>query len=107
MTKLIFLRHGESEYNRIKKYAGQLDVPLSEVGKQQAIIAGSYIAKNYKIDEIYSSNLSRAIETAQPIANALKLPIHIDKRLSELDSGVWTDQYIRYKGEISDRIFGI
>ena len=103
MTKLIFLRHGESEYNRIKKYAGQLDVPLSEVGKQQAIIAGSYIAKNYKIDEIYSSNLSRAIETAQPIANA----IHIDKRLSELDSGVWTDQYIRYKGEISDRIFGI
>lgn len=68
MTKLIFLRHGESEYNRIKKYAGQLDVPLSEVGKQQAIIAGSYIAKNYKIDEIYSSNLSRAIETAQPIA---------------------------------------
>ncbi len=104
MTRLLFLRHGYSEYNHIKKFTGQLDIPLTELGRRQAEITGKYILENHEIDEIYSSDLSRTMDTAQPVADALHLPIHTDKRLRELDMGEWTDQYIddvkeRYKNE--------
>lgn len=104
MTNLIFVRHGHSEYNHIRKYAGQLDVPLTELGRQQALITAKYILQGYKIDKIFSSDLSRAIDTVQPVADALGLVIHSDKRLRELDSGEWTNEYIdvvkeKYKDE--------
>ena len=104
MVKFIFLRHGESEYNRIKKFTGHLNARLTDVGKLQAKIASEYILQNYKIDVVYSSDLSRAVDTATPVANALNLSINTDKRLREFDLGKWTDLYIndvkaRYKDE--------
>lgn len=94
MIKFIFLRHGESETNRTKKFTGQLDVNLTDVGKRQAEIAGAYILQNFKIDALYSSDLSRAIETITPVANALNLPVNKDKRLREFNLGKWTGLYI-------------
>ena len=89
MTKLIIIRHGESIYNLEHRYTGQIDVPLTEKGVLQAKITANYILENYKIDEIYSSDLSRAVNTAKPIADALGLPIKTDKRLREIDAGDW------------------
>lgn len=89
MTKLILIRHGESVFNLKKRYTGQLDVPLTEKGVEQARITAEYILKNYKIDAVYSSDLSRAIETAKPIAEPLGLDIKTDRRLREINSGKW------------------
>lgn len=89
MTRLILIRHGESLYNLEKRYTGQTDVPLTEKGVLQAKITADYIIENYKIDEIYSSDLSRAVETARPIADALGLTIKTDERLREIYAGEW------------------
>lgn len=89
MTRLILIRHGESTYNLEKRYTGQTDVPLTEKGVLQAKITADYILENYKIDEIYSSDLNRAIETARPIADSLGLPIKTDGRLREIYAGEW------------------
>lgn len=93
MVKLILVRHGESEYNILKKISGQLDVPLSALGIKQAEIGAKYILEKKKIDAIYSSDLSRAVNTVKPIADALGLPIHTEKGLREIDLGAWTDGY--------------
>ena len=87
MTRIIFIRHGESEANFKKIGAGQIDFPLTELGKKQARLAAKYILAREKIDCIYSSDLQRAVNTARPVADALKLPINTDKRLREYDTG--------------------
>ena len=58
----------------------------------QAEITAEYVLKNYKIDAIYSSDLSRSVKTAQPIADALGLPIKTDARLREIHAGDWQDR---------------
>ena len=92
MTKLIFIRHGQSTYNLEHRYTGQLDIPLTEKGVRQAEITAEYVLKNYKIDAIYSSDLSRSVNTAKPIADALGLPIKTDARLREIHAGDWQDR---------------
>ena len=89
MTRLILIRHGESEYNLIRRYTGQTDVMLTDKGRLQAKITADYILESYKIDEIISSDLIRAIDTARPIADALGLEIKTDKRLREIYAGDW------------------
>ncbi len=89
MTKIILIRHGESEYNLIRRYTGQSDIDLTDKGRLQAKITGEYILANYKIDEIWSSDLRRAIDTARPIADALGLEIKTDERLREIYAGDW------------------
>ena len=63
---ITLIRHGETEYNVKHITQGQLDVPLNEKGKHQAILAGESL-KNDHFDLIYSSDLSRAFETAKTI----------------------------------------
>lgn len=89
MTRLILIRHGESEANLKEIGAGQIDYPLTELGHRQAELAASYLLANEKIDAIYSSDLQRAYNTARPVAEALHLPIVTDRRLREIDTGSW------------------
>ena len=89
MTTLILIRHGESAANGKGFFAGQLDVPLSNRGQEQAHRVAEYIAKTYAVDAIYSSDLSRAHDTAKPLAEKLKLEIQGKKMLREIDSGDW------------------
>ena len=89
ITRIILLRHGLSVANTGGFLAGQTDVSLEPVGYEQAESAARYIVKNYKIDKIYSSNLSRAYKTALPTAKALSLPIETSAKLRELDVGEW------------------
>ena len=72
-TTLLFIRHGQSMANVSGVFAGQLDVSLSELGRKQAEELKEYLLSKYKIDAIYSSDLSRAYEIALPIAMALGL----------------------------------
>ena len=89
MTRLILIRHGESEYNLVRRYTGQTDVDLTDKGRLQAAITGEFILKNYEIDEVWSSDLRRAIDTARPIAEPLGLEIKTDQRLREIYAGDW------------------
>ena len=86
---LYCVRHGESTYNVEGRLQGQSDEPrLSPLGLKhaQALVAA---LGQLKIDAIYSSPLTRARETAQPLADALGLPVAYDDRLKEIDIGVF------------------
>ncbi|ESR39083.1 phosphoglycerate mutase-like protein 4 [Citrus sinensis] len=67
--EIIVVRHGETPWNVQGKVQGQLDVELNEVGREQAVSVAERLAKEFKISVIYSSDLKRALETAQTIAN--------------------------------------
>ncbi len=87
MLHLMLVRHGETEFNLQRRYQGQMDIPLSDLGKRQAeLVAGRLAAK--EIDAIYASDLSRAMETAQAIAEACGLEVTPEPRLRELKFGV-------------------
>ncbi|MGD8373269.1 MAG: histidine phosphatase family protein [Candidatus Woesebacteria bacterium] len=68
MKHLYIIRHAQSIANSSHKVVGSIDSPLSDLGREQAKIAGRTIKKHFKIDAIYCSPLSRAQETAQIIA---------------------------------------
>lgn len=88
MTTLYLVRHGETPWNVAGRYQGQLDPPLTEHGRQQARAAAAQLAAQ-GISAIYSSDLARAYQTAQALADDLGLPIIIDKRLREINQGEW------------------
>ncbi len=85
------VRHGQTEYNAEGRIQGQSDAPLSQLGVQQAAAVAAALAA-LPIEALYASPLQRAIETARPVATALKLPIRTDRRLMELNAGIFEDQ---------------
>lgn len=89
LTRFILVRHGLSVANVKKIFAGQTDVKLTEIGYKQADCVCKYIYDNFKVDEIYSSDLSRCVETITPLAKALKMEIKTDKGLRETCVGLW------------------
>ena len=74
MTRLFLVRHGQSAGNAEGRFGGHSPTPLSELGKRQAETTARALAKE-KITAIYSSDLHRAVETAEPLAQILDLPI--------------------------------
>ena len=89
MTRLLLIRHGYSSGNKERRFSGQIDLPLSEQGVEQAVLVCDYIQKNYTVDSIYASDLERAVETVRPLAEALDLPIHSHRELREINEGIW------------------
>ncbi|EDX83381.1 phosphoglycerate mutase family protein, putative [Synechococcus sp. PCC 7335] len=63
MAKLILIRHGQSTWNAANKFTGWVDVPLSSLGREQAMLAAHKLSA-YRIDSCFTSLLIRAIETA-------------------------------------------
>lgn len=86
--RFIFVRHGETEWNVSGRYQGQTDVPLSEKGRAQAEALGKRFA-DIHVDEVYSSPLKRAYDTARAIAEPKGLPIHKVDGIKELNFGEW------------------
>lgn len=87
-TTLILVRHGYSVSNDQKYFTGNLDIPLTETGRMQAEKCAEYL-KDVKADFIYSSDLSRAMDTAAPISLRLSLPVIPDSGLREIFAGKW------------------
>ncbi|HEX5444471.1 MAG TPA: histidine phosphatase family protein [Pirellulales bacterium] len=85
---LYCVRHGESTYNVEGRLQGQSDTRLSPLGQKHAAAIAATLSK-LPIEAIYSSPLSRALETARPLADALGVPIHCDDRLKEINIGVF------------------
>jgi len=87
-TRLCVVRHGETAWNAEHRVQGQLDVPLNEVGQAQAQAAARALARE-KFDIIYSSDLSRAQQTAAPTAELLAMPVVVDRELRERHYGIF------------------
>lgn len=81
-------RHGQTTYNAERRFQGQSDIPLNDVGREQARRAARYIAA-MKPDAIFSSDLSRAAETAAILARLTGLTVQPDKDLRERGGGSW------------------
>lgn len=87
-TTLFLVRHGSTEWNRTKRAQGHADIDLNAEGHRQAIAAAQELA-HLKIDAVFSSDLKRALATADPIASAHGLEVRIDPDLREIDQGEW------------------
>lgn len=85
--ELYLVRHGKTDWNAQGKLQGNIDIHLNEEGRQSAIELGEKL-KEIDFDRIYSSPLSRALETAQLICENRQIPIFTDERLREISFGV-------------------
>ena len=88
MTEIILCRHGETEWNRQGRYQGKSDVALNERGREQARELAEALRQE-PIAAVYSSTLARAYDTAVEIANVHGLKVTRDRRLDEIDQGLW------------------
>ena len=89
MTKVLLVRHGESQANRKKIFAGHYDVELEEQGKLQAERTAEYIVENFDVEKVYASDLKRAYQTAEATAKKLNLSVIGVPELREISAGDW------------------
>lgn len=88
MTKIIFVRHGQTEWNVLGRYQGQTDVALSPLGIEQAEKLAAHFPVD-KIEAVYSSDLARAMTTARCVADRFGLTVEPRPELRELNFGDW------------------
>ncbi len=89
MNTVFFLaRHGETQWNKLKKLQGQLDSPLTDMGQQQAKDLGQGL-RSKNIKAIVSSPLLRAVNTAKICQQILTCPLTIQAKLKERHFGSW------------------
>jgi broad specificity phosphatase PhoE len=89
VTRILLIRHGESEANSERIFAGNKDVKLMERGIEQAKKTAEYISEFYDVDCVYASDLVRAHKTGEVIAGFLGLKVITDRRLREIYAGEW------------------
>jgi broad specificity phosphatase PhoE len=87
MTEIGLIRHGSTEWNKLKRLQGTCDLPINDEGKKQAHKLASRLDLDEKWDLIITSNLLRAKETGKIIGEKLKIPIHSDNRIQEINFG--------------------
>jgi probable phosphoglycerate mutase len=84
--RIDFVRHGETDWNRIRRIQGRGPVPLNALGERQAERLGDRY-RGEKIDALYASGLVRAMQTARRISEATEKEVVVDERLAEVDHG--------------------
>ncbi len=94
ITRIVAIRHGETAWNVEGRIQGHLDIPLNELGRWQAQrLAEALVGEG--IDIIYASDLRRAAETAEVLAQICKVPLVFDLSLRERDFGCFQGQTFR------------
>ncbi len=91
IVSMLLLRHGQSEWNAVRRWQGLADPPLTELGRSQAAACASAVgALDDRFAAVWSSPLRRATETGEIIADRLGLDsVEFDGRLREADAGEW------------------
>ena len=89
MTRIILVRYGEAEWNRVEHFRGRADVPLNENGLAQAKAMAQRVAAEWRPVAIYSSPLTRAVKTAEAIAGHFTLPVQVHAGLIDINYGQW------------------
>jgi len=88
MITLYLVRHGQTAWNKEEVFRGRADIPLNETGRKEALLTGQYL-RGVSMDSIYSSPLSRALETAEAIARYQGKEVQILEGLIDIDFGGW------------------
>jgi broad specificity phosphatase PhoE len=101
MKNIYLFRHGETEWNKLKKFQGIVDIDLTETGIEQAKNIPIHL-KDKDIKVIYSSPLKRALKTGQITAKELGIDIIINENLKEVNAG----DAAGVKAEDLDKLFG-
>jgi broad specificity phosphatase PhoE len=98
-TRLWLIRHAQSTWNAAGRWQGQADPPLSERGRRQAQALAEGL-RGEGIELLVASDLRRAAETAEIVAQGLGLAVRLEPRLRELDAGAWSGLL---RAEIAER----
>jgi len=93
-TTLYIARHGETQWNKIQRFQGQLDSDLTELGKDQSVQIAKDVLK-YQIDLIFSSDLGRAKHSAKICKNLLNVETKTSTKLTERHLGDWQGKKIK------------
>jgi broad specificity phosphatase PhoE len=93
MTQLYLVRHGQTDWNVEGRYQGQSDLPLNAAGRAQVERLSQELAE-VPFCAAYSSDLSRARETARLLAAPRGIAVYLDPRLREISLGVWEGQLV-------------
>ena len=88
MVRLVLIRHGQTEWNKSGRYQGQSDVKLSEEGLAQARCLAEHFPVAH-LDAVYASDLSRAMMTAEIVAEKFNLEVRPEPAFRELSFGDW------------------
>jgi phosphoserine phosphatase len=89
VTTILLARHGESDWNRDRRWQGHADRPLTDLGREQARALADRLAAT-ELDAVYSSDLERARETGAIVAEPHQLPVNELPHLREVDVGSWS-----------------
>ncbi|MFC6752659.1 histidine phosphatase family protein [Halorubrum tibetense] len=89
MSTTLFVRHGTTTWNETGRIQGWAPVSLTEGGREEAAAVADHLAAARDVDGLVTSDLDRAVETAEAIADATGTPIETDSRLRERDFGVF------------------
>jgi probable phosphoglycerate mutase len=106
--RILFLfRHGETDWNREGRLQGHTDTPLNATGLAQAEALAVRL-RTHRLDAVLSSDLARALTTAQIVADALDVPLSTDLGLRETNVGaaegmIWADAKARFGEELTER----
>jgi broad specificity phosphatase PhoE len=108
--RLILLRHGRTAWNAQRRFQGQSDPPLDDVGRMQAYEVAALIASVHP-DLLVSSDAARAMQTAELVSAAIGLPVRGERRLRERSLGHWEgltrdEVAAKYPDEFADWIAG-
>lgn len=87
-TKLVLVRHGQTDFNASGRFQGHEDVPLNRVGRSQAADVARRLTR-MRAARVVSSDLARTRATAQAVATASGIEVATDARLREIDVGSW------------------
>jgi broad specificity phosphatase PhoE len=89
MTIILIARHGQSDWNASRRWQGHADRPLTEKGREQAHALAARLA-HIDLDAVYSSDLRRARDTAEIVAESQALEVVVEPDLREVDVGSWS-----------------
>jgi len=89
MTKLILVRHGHVEGISPERFRGRAELPLTELGRREAELTAARIAASWRPAAIYTSPMSRCIDTGAAIGKPLGLPASAMPGLNDIDYGDW------------------
>jgi uncharacterized phosphatase len=89
MTAILLARHGQTDWNRTGRYQGWADPPLNDTGRAQARELADQL-RSTPFDAVYSSDLRRARETAEILAEPHGVPVIVEPGLREVNVGAWS-----------------
>ena len=103
MLRILFVRHGETDWNRDRRIMGSQEIGINETGRRQALALKNELAQ-VPLDQVYSSPILRARDTAEIITEERDLQPLFDKRLVEIDYGDWVGRTFKEIREMPDYV---